>query len=144
MAKTLDELKKENPDLASELMAQAQAAASAEIEASGDAVEAERKRIKEIDEVSALYSEEMVQEAKYGANPCTAQELTYRAAKEMAKQGKKFMSGMEEDTGASGAQQVTALPGADDGTLDSDMTPEQRMANARSEVQTLLGTKKEG
>jgi len=146
MAQTLEELKKENPDLANELMAQAQAAASAEIEASGGAVEAERKRIREIDEVSALYSDEMVQEAKYGANPCTAQELTYRAAKEMAKQGKKFLDGMADDAGASGAQQVTALPGADDGALDngSNKTPEQLMAEARNEVQTLLGNKKEG
>lgn len=146
MAKTLDELKKEDPALATALMAEARAAASAEIEASGDAVEAERKRIKEIDEVSALYSEEMVQEAKYGDNPCTAQELTYRAAKEMAKQGKKFMSSMEDDTEASGALQVTAIPGAEDGDLgdDNKLTPEQRMANARDEVQTLLGKKKEG
>lgn len=146
MATTLDELKKENPDLANELMAQAQAAASAEIEASGDAMEAERKRIKEIDDISTLYPEEMVREAKYGDNPCTAQELTYRAAQEMAKQGKKFMSGMEGDTQASGAQQVAALPGADDGAIDNDSnkTPEQRIARARDEVQALLGKKKEG
>lgn len=146
MAKTFDELKKENPDLANELMAQAQAAASAEIEASGDAAEKERQRIKEIDEVSALYSDEMVQEAKYGDSPCTAQELTYRAAKEMAKQGKKFVSSLEDDTNASGAQQVAALPGADDGAIDDngDKTPEQRMASARDEVQALLGKKKEG
>lgn len=144
VANTLEELKKENPDLAAAIMAEAQAAAAAGLETSGDAAKRERQRIREIDEVSALYSEEMVREAKYGEKPCTAQELTYRAAQEMAKQGKKFVSGMEADTAASGAQGVAALPGADDGDIDDNnkKTPEQRMASARDEVRALLGKKK--
>lgn len=145
MAKTLEELKKEDPELAAQLMAEAQAAASAESTASGNGAEAERQRLKEIDEISACFSEEMVQDAKYGENPCTAQELTYRAAKEMAKQGKKFVKELEDDTEDSGTNKVNALPGGDDGTLDGEaVTEEQRMANARSQVQSLLGKKKEG
>lgn len=145
MAKTLEELKKENPELAEQLMAEAQAAASAESPTPGNGVEAERQRLQEIDEISACFSEEMVQDAKYGANPCTAQELTYRAAKEMAKQGKKFVKELEDDAEDSGANKVNALPDGDDGSLgDEEVTGEQRMANARSQVQSLLGKKKEG
>ena len=141
MAKTLEELKKENPDLANELMAQAQAAAAAEIEASGDAAEAERKRIKEIDEVSALFDDEVVREAKYGENPCTAQEMTYRAAQNAAKQGKAFMGALVDDANASGAQGVGAAP-APESTLGDVSTPEEKQAEARAQVADLLGTKK--
>lgn len=139
MARTLEELRAENPELANSLMAEAQAAASAE------SVTAERQRMQEIDEISALYSAEMVHEAKYGANPCSAQELAFRAAQEAAKKGGTFVSGMNADAQASNTDDVSALPGADDGTPKSeeDMTPEERMASARSEVKALFKKKED-
>ena len=142
MATNLEELKKENPALAAQIIAEAQAAAAAETAAADTAVQAERERLREIDEVSALYSDEMVQEAKYGENSCTAQDLTYRAAKEMAKQGKKFMDGIDADAKASGAGQVEALPGSDD-LAPGNKTDEEVRAEIKSEVQSLLGKKEE-
>ena len=142
MAKNLDELKAENPELANQLMAEARAAAA--LETGNDvkaAVEAERNRLKEIDEVSALFDDAIVHEAKYGEKPCTAQEMTYRAAQKAAKEGKVFMSNLEEDANSSGVKKVEAVPGEDDDPGAAN-TPEQEMAAARVDVKSLLG--KEG
>lgn len=145
MANTLEELRVENPTLANALMAEAQAAASEEAGAGTTAaVEAERTRLAEIDEVAHLFDDETVREAKYGEKPCTAQEMVYRAAQKAAKQGTAFLANLETDGQASGAQKVGAAPGEGEGAGDEDLTPNQRMANARTEVQTLLGKKKEG
>jgi hypothetical protein len=151
MANTLDELRAENPDLAEQLMAQARQEVSASAaepapQASGepepDPVQAERLRMQQIDEVAALYNDALVREAKYG-KPCTAQELTYRAAQEAVKQGRNFLAGMNSDTQVSGAQNVTAMPEDDPEVTPADMTPEQAMASARAGVKALLGKKEE-
>jgi len=145
MAKTLEELRAENPELATQLMAEAQAAASAEATSTNTAaVEAERQRIADIDAIAGLFDDEAVHEAKYGEHPCTAQEMTYRAAQKAAKQGSQFLKDMAADNQASGAQKVPAAPGAETEVDDKDMTPNQRMTNARAEVADLLGKKKEG
>lgn len=129
---TLGEQHAENPALANEIMAAAQARAAA------DVAIAERNRLKEIDGVSALYSDEMVQEAKYGETACTAQELAFRAAKEMAKQGKKALDDMMADARASGAQAIGISPTHDNSIPESQMTNDQRMALARQDVKALL------
>ena len=122
MSKTLEELMKEDPELANALMAEARTAVSAEIvdgaKASED-VENERKRIKAIDDVAALFDDETVQAAKYGDNPCTAQEMTYRAAQKAAKEGKNFMAALKEDAEASGAKGVGAAPGKEESGPDT-------------------------
>lgn len=150
MAKNLEELRAENPELAEALMAEAQAAVSASAgggtpapqpdqEAINAAVRAEQKRIQEIDAVSALYDADTVQAAKYGENACTAQEMTYRAAQKAAQQGKKFLEDLGDDAKASGAENIPAA--GDPGTPPpaESWTPEQRMASARAEVKALFG-----
>ncbi len=113
MAKTLEELRVENPELANQLMAEAQAAASASAGAdNAEAVESERNRLAEIDAVAHLFDKEVVQEAKYGEKPCTAQEMSYREAQRAAQQGTQFLKNLETDNSASGAQKVGAAPGA--------------------------------
>lgn len=141
MAKTLEELRKENPELATALMAEAMAAASAE---AGSNAEEERKRIREIDAVAPLFDDELVREAKYGEQPCSAQEMTYRAAQKAAKQGTAFISALAADAKASGAQDVGAAPASDSSIPGNVDTPEKKMAEARSLVSGLLGKKKEG
>jgi len=104
---TLAELKKDNPALAEEAMAEARAAAAAE---TADAVENERKRLSDIDEVAGVFDDALVSEAKYGKTACTAQELAYRAAQTAAKKGGEFIAAMNADNAASGAQGVPAAP----------------------------------
>ena len=147
MAKNLEELRSENPELAEALMAEARAAASAAEkvpapqaieDAVSAAVQAEQKRIQEIDELSVLYDAETVKAAKYGENACTAQEMAYRAAQKAAKKGKKFLDDLDEDLKASGVQGVQAA--GDPGTPphEENMTPNQRMDAARSKVKALF------
>ena len=103
------------------------------------AVQAEQKRIQEIDAVACLYDAETVKAAKYGENACTAQEMTYRAAQKAAQQGKKFLGDLEGDTQASGAQDVPAAGDPGEPTPAEQQTPDQRMASARAEVKALFG-----
>lgn len=132
MAKNLEELRTENAELAEQLMTEAKAAVSAD---AGAKVEAERKRIEEIDEIGSLYDDDLVKEAKYGKNPCTAQELAFRAAQNAAKKGKENLKGMEDDTKASGAQKVPAAPGVEE--EDKPLTPEQRIAAGRADAKKI-------
>ena len=132
MAKTLEELRKEYPELTAQLESEVVATQM------NAAVQAEQKRLQEIDQVAALFSEELVQEAKYGEKACSAQELAYRAAMNAAQKGKKFLADLEQDNQESGAQGVHAA--GDPGEPPTGAgTPEQRMAAARAEVKMLFG-----
>lgn len=168
MAKNLKELRAENPELAEALMAEARAEAAASASGSGAqtptaetgtpattgagtqaqtagapadttaAVDAERKRIQDIDALAGLYDAETIREAKYGPNACTAQEMTYRAAQKASQQGKTFMSNLEADNNASGAQQVSASASGGEGEGAEPTTPEGKMAKARASVKELF------
>jgi len=142
MPTTLEELRKENPDLADAIMAEAQAALSSDAGNISEAVEAERKRIKEIDEMSALFDDETVREAKYGANPCTVQEMVYRAAQKAVQEGKKFMSELKADNKNSGAQNVEAVPGDDDVTSDTKKDANEAGKRAANKYKNTIGGKK--
>ncbi|MGI6691089.1 MAG: Clp protease ClpP [Christensenellales bacterium] len=141
MARNLEELRTENPELAESIMAEARAAVAAEGDtAATTAVQAERQRLAEIDEISALYSADIVQAAKYGDNACSAQEMAFRAAKEAAKNGQDFLGNLKADNKASGAQAVGSAPAPSD---DAPLTPEQRMAKGKEAALALAGKKKE-
>lgn len=135
MAKTLEELRAENPELASQIMAQAKEAVAKDAVDVNAAVEAERRRIAEIDEIAALYDEELVRKAKFGENPLTAQELAWEAAKRQAKKGQKFIEDVKEDFEASGADNVVALATVEDDS--KPLTPAERMAQGRQQAQKL-------
>ncbi len=154
MAKNLEELRAENPELAEALLAEARAAVSASgapatpavlpaapavQDSAPDPVKAERERIQEIDALAGLYDAETIQAAKYGEDACTAQEMAYRAAQKAAWQGKQHLENLEADYKASGVQDIPAA--GDPGTPPpkNQQTPEQRMAAARTEVKALFG-----
>ena len=141
MAKTLEQLRAENPELAEQIMAEARAAVSAGAGAqASQAAAAERQRLADIDAVAGVFDAELVHEAKYGDTPCTVQELAYRAAVKAAAQGKSFLAGLMADAANSGAGGVGATPLPSDKGSKAE-TPEQRMAEARHEVKALLGRK---
>ena len=150
MAKNREERRVENPELAEALMAEAKAAVSAQAgggtpapqanpDAVNAAVQAEQKRIQEIDAVAALFDADTVRAAKYGETACSAQEMTYRAAQKAAQLGRKLLEDMEADTKASGAQGVPAAGDPGDPPPKDTQTPDQRMASARAEVKALFG-----
>ena len=142
---TLEELRAQYPDE----IAQAEAAARASVDhadAVNAAIQAERARMQEIDEVAGLLNPTDVQQAKYGDKPCTAADLLMAAAKAAAKQGKKFLADLASDSEDSGAGSVGAAPRPTEGEEadETGKTPEARMAAARADVAELFGKKKEG
>lgn len=162
MAKTLEELRVENPALAEALMAEAKAAVSASGAAAPapapaadpapqsnggeDLAQAERKRIQEIDALAGLFDAETINAAKYGDHPCTAQEMVYQAAQKASQQGRKFLAALEADTAASGAQDVGAANGAgSDGTggTGAGDTPQAMVAQAKLDAKAFNERKKE-
>ena len=118
---TLEEFRKENPEAAEELLAEARASveqenAAAIQEAEENGRNSERARCSEIDELHGVFDDETIRAAKYGENPCTAQEMAFRAAQEMARQGRSFLNQMQTDYQESGADDVGAAPGAEEET----------------------------
>lgn len=132
---TLEELRASDPEAAAALLAEAQASVSHEA-----AVAAERQRIADIDAVASLFNADIVNAAKY-TNPCTAQEMCYRAAQESAKQGKAFMANLQADHEESGAEKVPAAPAPEDDV--KPLTAEDRKAAGKAMSRKLSGEKKE-
>lgn len=103
---TLEELRAQEPDL----VAQIESAARNSVDTSA-AVAAERERISAIDSIAAsIPDQNMVNEAKYGENACTAQELSFRVLQNSARQGTAFLAQLENDSKASGTGAVGAVP----------------------------------
>ncbi len=106
---TLEELKAQEPDLVSQIEQDATKAAQAQINI--EAVAAERKRIADIDSIAAsIPDQQLIHDAKYGDNPCTAQELCFRVMQQSAMSGQQFLANYEKDGADSGARSVGAAP----------------------------------
>lgn len=141
MARNLEELRTENPELAAQVESDVRASVSAEhANSETNATNAERQRLADIDSIAHLYDEETVRNAKYGEHPCTAQEMAFRAAQAAAKTGGAFMAGVKSDYEASGAGGVGAAPADNGGNGGAEpTTPEAKQAEARASVKALLG-----
>lgn len=131
---TLAELREQHPDEYAQLVSEIQAGVDHTA-----AVQAERDRLKDIDEVASLFSSEMVQEAKYGATACDAKELAFRAAKAAAQAGQKFLTNLEADNNSSGANGVGTTPNA--GAIADNTTDIK--ADAKKAVEMFVSMKKE-
>lgn len=104
---TKEELRAKYPDEIAQVEADARASVD-HTEAVNTAIQAERARMQEIDEISGLLDATDVQQAKYGDKPCSAADLLMAAAKNAAKQGKKFLTDLKDDSEESGAEGVPA------------------------------------
>lgn len=83
----------------------------------------ERQRIQEIDQLSGMISDKkLLNEAKYGKHPMTAQELAYKVMVNTNKAGKKFLNVWESDVEDSGVNDV-----------DSSTPDDTKVAKAKSE-----------
>lgn len=134
---TIEELRAQHPEIAAQIEAEARAACQAEnAEAVNTAVQNERARIQQIDEIASLFSNELVHEAKYGETACTAQEMSYRAAQSAQAKGHNFMTALQADAAASGTADVPAAPGKIEEGQKS-MTPQERMAQGEADAQAL-------
>ena len=117
---TLEELRKQHPELVTKIETEAAATAAAK------AVADERIRLKAIEEIAPSVGDAaLVIEAKYGEQPMTAEQLALCAMKQQAQLGGKHLRDHAEDVKASGADQVAATPNA--GPAD---TAETEISNA--------------
>ena len=137
---TPEELRAAHP----EVVAQIEQAAvnAAQTQANAEAVAAERQRLEAIDSIAAsIPDQQLVHDAKYGANPCTAQELCFRVMQQSAAAGRQFLANYKADGAASGTAAVSAAPngGAPTNKQEQDMADINAVVAAYN--QTKGGTK---
>lgn len=101
-AMTLEELKQKHPELVNAIRTEATESNGA---ATTEAVDAERARIKAIDEITLPGFEDMATKAKY-EQPITAEAFAMQIIAEQKKQGQEFLTGREEDVQTSGVKDV--------------------------------------
>lgn len=93
----LKELKEKYPDLVNEIRI--------------EATNAERNRIREIDEIASNISDaNAIAEAKYGENPSNAVALAFNYLKTAKNLGQQFVNNLRNGAENSGANGVTAMP----------------------------------
>lgn len=109
---TLQELETQYPDLVNQVRDAATADAKAVLDKTvADAVKAERRRIKDIEDIeNSIVDKAMVRDAKYGDEPIDAKALAFNAMQMQAKAGGDYLRQREEETQTSGAQEVTGNP----------------------------------
>ena len=99
----VDELRAAHPDL----VAQVENAARTE------GANTERARIQGIEAIqNAIADNALITDAKFGANPLTAEQLAFKAMQAQAAIGNTMLAQMDADNKASGAAEVTATPNA--------------------------------
>lgn len=118
MATNFEELLKENPELAAviknELTAKAEDNFKTKVQAATEeAAKKERERIAAIDKIAAQCSPELVEEAKFGENRCSAAELAYRMFCDNAEKGKKYLEDVINDAASSNTSKVPAAASPD-------------------------------
>ena len=109
---TIEEMRAAHPDVVAQIEQNAtNAANAANAQATAEAVNAERQRLAAIDSIAAsIPDQQLVNDAKYGEKPCTAQELCFRVMQQSAASGRQFLANYQADGAASGAAGVSAAP----------------------------------
>ena len=133
---TVEELRAQFPELVAQI--EAEAVAAGNDEAISNAVQTERSRLQAIDEIAGLFDSALVDEAKYGETACDAAELSLRAARNAAHNGRTFLANLEADSEESGADDVNPAPAPEEED-EEPKTEEEKMAKARADVKKALG-----
>lgn len=105
---TLDEFEKEHPDVANAYRNEILAGAGTDTAGSKAAVDAERARIKAIDDITLPGFEDLARKAKY-EEPVSAEAFAMQIVAEQKKTGQAFLSDREEDIDDSGVKDVNPV-----------------------------------
>jgi len=126
VATTIEELKNESPELVAQIENAAKEAATK------SAIEAERKRLKEIEDIEAsIGDEELVNAAKYGEKTCSASELALQAMQKQSALGTDHLNNIKKDAENSNTDEINALAnGGQDGPAEKSKELENIMDNA--------------
>ena len=94
---------------------------AARIQAFADGAEKERGRIREIEAIEdSIADNSMIEEAKYGDNPLSAQELAFKAMQKQVKIGGSVLKDMEKDDEESNTEDVGSDPNGGNGETEED------------------------
>lgn len=119
--KNLDDLKKHYPDLCNQLVAST----------TTEAINAERNRMKSIDEIAATMPAEIVNKAKY-EHPVNAEQLAFQALKADAAAGNTFLNQRKLETDPANLVPGAAAPA---GKPDADKEAVNALAAAFKNIQ---------
>lgn len=108
----LEQLRAQFPELVARIENDAKATAeNTSAQAITNAAEDERNRIKAIEEIENVVGDtELIKEAKYGEEICTAEQLAFRAMQKQAQIGQGFLSDLSKEAKESGAEEVSGVP----------------------------------
>lgn len=129
---TLEEIRAQHPDLVAQI----------EQQAAANAITQERARIEAIDSIAASVGDaQLVRDAKYGEETCTAEQLALKAMQKQAALGTKHLKDSAADNAASGVEGVGAAPnGGEEGSEGDDEAKVNAVVNIYN--QTKNGGKK--
>lgn len=105
------------------------------------AIEAERKRIQEIEEIANGIDADLVQEAKF-TNVCDAKELALRAQQREAQKANDALKEMQQDNTASNVNKVEAVQSAE--IVDSEKLTQSEIRDAIKAMRAKINKAKEG
>ena len=132
---TRQEIKEKYPYVYNEIIRETQAEQSGAV---SEAVEQERKRLREIDEIAnAVGDENLIREAKYGEKTMNASELALLALRKQSEERKGILENMGMETKASGAEAV--LPTPNSGTKSKE---EQALQDVMNGAALIAGIQK--
>ena len=106
------------------------------------AVDAERKRIQEIQAISATIDSALVQEAMFGETACDAKELALRAMKAEQDKAKEHLEKMQADNENSKANEVENKPGMEIKPADEKAEREQAVKELKAALENNNGGQK--
>ena len=108
-----------------ELVAQIEAAAKKDAQKAS--TDAERARIKGIEEIeNTIADKDLINEAKYGENPMTAEQLALKALQAQSKIGATMLDNLDDDAKDSGAKDVNAVPNGGEAKEEPDAEAEAK------------------
>lgn len=120
---TIQEMREQYPELVNEI--ERQAIANSTNSVTNEAITAERERLQAIEAIeNVIGDKELINKAKYGENPMTAEQLALQAMQAQAKAGNAFLKDMQEETKIKngGAEGVAGVPGDNPTEPDNEVT----------------------
>lgn len=133
--KNVEDLRNAYPDLVAQI----------ENAAKKESASAEQARIKSIEGIeNSIADKNLVNDAKYGENPMTAEQLALKAMQAQSAIGATMLANMADDAKASGANAVPAAPtnAADEGEEDEKKEQEKEQEEAKNLAALVNGMRK--
>lgn len=129
---TIEKMKAMYPDVVAGIVHKVAETAKAQ------AIFEERERLQAIESIAASVGDaQLIQDAKYGENPCTAEQLALKAMQKQAALGTRHLADAAADYQESGAENVGAAP------VDSEQNDKAKVDSVVNLYQSAKGGKRQ-